>query len=83
MHGECTYCKFDASHPSMTPSDWSIEDWDGKKVKAREQHPLLDFNQLEKTTETDFTGPYTRCFTKHIKQPHGKELVKRFASCNP
>ena len=43
MHGECTYCKYDAPHPSTTLSDWSSEDWDGKKAKAREQHPLLDF----------------------------------------
>ena len=48
MHGECTYCKYDAPHPSATPSDWSSEDWDGKKAKAREQHPFLDFNLLEK-----------------------------------
>ena len=36
---ECTYCKYDTPHPSATPSDWSTEDWDGKKVKAREQFP--------------------------------------------
>ena len=28
--------------------DWSSEDWDGNKAKAREQCPLLDFNILEK-----------------------------------
>ena len=27
--------------------DWSSKDWDGKKAKAREQCPLLDFNVLE------------------------------------
>ena len=48
MHEECTYCKYDTPHPSTTPSDWSSEDWDGKKAKAREQCPLLDFNLLEK-----------------------------------
>ena len=48
MHGECTYCKYDAPHPSATPSDWSSEDWDGKKAKAREQCPLLGCNLLEK-----------------------------------
>ena len=48
MHGECTYCKYDAPHPSATPSDWSGEDWDGEKAKAREQCPLLNFNLLEK-----------------------------------
>ena len=46
-HGECTYCKFNALHPPATPSDWSSEDWDGNKTKAREQCPLLDFKVLE------------------------------------
>ena len=48
MHGECTYCKYDAPHPSATPSDWSGKDWDGEKAKAREQCPLLNLNLLEK-----------------------------------
>ena len=43
----CMYCKFDALHPSATPSDWSTEDWDGNTAKAREQHPLLNFKLLE------------------------------------
>ena len=47
-HGECTYCQFDALHPSATPSDWSSEDWDSNKAKAREQCVLLDFKMLEK-----------------------------------
>ena len=47
-HEECTYCKFDAPHSPTTPLDWSSEDWDGNKAKAREQCPLLDFNFLEK-----------------------------------
>ena len=42
------YCQFDAPHPSATLSDWSSKDWDGDKAKAREQHPLLDFEILEK-----------------------------------
>ena len=48
MHGEWTYYKYDTPHPSTTQSDWSSKDWDGKKAKAREQCPLLDFNLLEK-----------------------------------
>ena len=47
-HEECTYCKYDAPHLPATPLDWSSEDWDGKEAKAREQHPLLDFNLVEK-----------------------------------
>ena len=46
--GECTYYQFDAPHPTATLSDWSSEDWDIKKAKAREQCPLLDFSILEK-----------------------------------
>ena len=30
------------------PSGWSSEDWDGDKAKGREQHSLIDFNQLER-----------------------------------
>ena len=48
MHGECTYCKYDALHAPTTLLDWSSEDWDGKKAKAREQCPFIDFNLLEK-----------------------------------
>ena len=36
MHKECTYCKFDVLHPSVTSSEWSSEEWDGDKAKARE-----------------------------------------------
>ena len=57
MHGKCTYCKYDAPHPSMTLSHWSSEDWDGGKVKAREQCPLLDFNQLEKQVKQTLQDP--------------------------
>ena len=41
------YCKFNAPHPSITPSDWSSEDWDGRKAKAKEQRSFLDFKLLE------------------------------------
>ena len=41
------YCKFNAPHPSTTPSDWSSKDWDGNKAKARQQCSLLDFKLLE------------------------------------
>ena len=32
----CTYCKYEAPHPSPTPSDWSSKYWKGEKAKARE-----------------------------------------------
>ena len=57
MHGECTYCKYDAPHPPTTPSDWLSKDWDGKKAKAREQCPLLDFNLLEKQLQKTLQDP--------------------------
>ena len=37
----CTYCKYEAPHPSSIPSDWSSEDWDGEKAKVREQRLLI------------------------------------------
>ena len=39
--------KFNAPYPSASLSDWSSEDCDGDKAKAREQCPLLDFKLLE------------------------------------
>ena len=33
--------------PPQPPSDWSSEDWDGKKAKAKEQRLLIDFKLLE------------------------------------
>ena len=38
-----TYCKYKAPHPSPDPLDWSSEDWDREKAKAREQRSLIDF----------------------------------------
>ena len=43
----CSYCKFNTLHPSTSPSDWSSEDWDDKKAKAKEQRSLIDFKLLE------------------------------------
>ena len=40
----CSYCKYEAPHPSPIPSDWSSKDWDGENAKAREQRSLIDFN---------------------------------------
>ena len=40
----CSYSKCEAPHPSPIQSDWSSEDWDGEKAKAREQKSLIDFN---------------------------------------
>ena len=34
-------------HPSPAPSDWSSEDWDGDKAKAREQRSLIDFKLVD------------------------------------
>ena len=51
----CTYCKYDAPYPSATPSDWSSEDWGGKK--AREQCPLLDFSLLERQLQQTLQDP--------------------------
>ena len=51
----CSYCKYEAPHPSPIPSEWSSKDWDGEKAKAREQRSLIDFDlprtDLKQTTD--------------------------------
>ena len=39
----CSYCRQDAPHPSPIHSDWSSQDWDDDKAKAKEQKSLIDF----------------------------------------
>ena len=46
---KCSYCNYEAPHPSSVPSDWSSEDWDGEKAKAREQRSLIDFDPPSQT----------------------------------
>ena len=40
----CSNCKHEAPNPSPIQSDWSSEDWDDEKAKAREQKSLIDFD---------------------------------------
>ena len=49
--GLCTDCKYEAPHPSPEPLDWSSEDWDGEKAKAREQKSLVDFMPPKQDTD--------------------------------
>ena len=49
--GSCTYCKYEASHPSPEPLDWLSEVWDGEKAKAREQKSLIDFTPPKLDTD--------------------------------
>ena len=51
----CTYYKYEAPHPSPEPLDWSSEDWDGKKAKAREQKSLTDFTPPKLDTDQQMT----------------------------
>ena len=44
---DCTYCAYNALHPSPAPSVWSSEDWDGDKAKVREQRSLIDFKLVD------------------------------------
>ena len=40
-----SYCEQGALHPLPQNSDWSSEDWNGTKAKARKQSKsLIDFN---------------------------------------
>ena len=47
----CSYCKHEAPHPSPVHSDWSSEDWDSAKAKAKEQKFLIDFKPPEPINE--------------------------------
>ena len=51
----CTYCRYEAPHPSPIPSDWSSEGWDGDKAKGRGQRLLIDLNfpKLDQKQMTD------------------------------
>ena len=40
----CSFCRQQVPHPLPDQSDWSIEDWDGDKAKAREQNPIVKFD---------------------------------------
>ena len=52
----CTYCKYEAPHLSPELSDWSSEDWDGGKAKAREQESLTDFTLPKPEHQTTNDG---------------------------
>ena len=40
----CSFCRQQVPHPWPDQSDWSSEDWDRDKVKAREQNPIIKFD---------------------------------------
>ena len=52
----CTYCKYEAPHPSPIPSDCLSKDWDSKKAKKRKQRSLIDLNIL-KLDQKQVTDP--------------------------
>ena len=55
----CPYCKWCALHPSPQESDWSSEDWDSTKAKAKEQtNSLIDYN----TPNPRLTLTQNRCW---------------------
>ena len=51
----CTYCKYEAPHPSPKPSDWSSEDWDREKAKVREQKSLIGIMPPKQDTDPQMT----------------------------
>ena len=60
--------------PPQPPSDWSSEDWDGDKAKAREQRSLIDFKLLANQVQEH----NTRHNTKHIARQTRKGPDKWF-----
>ena len=73
------YYKYDAPHPSTPPSDWSSEDWNGDKAKAREQCSLLDFNQLKQQLNLTLKDSSQRTLLQalHHNSPN-KKLANKF-----
>ena len=55
----CSCCKHEASHPSPVHSDWSSEDWDGDKAKAKEQKSLIDFELPKPDSDKELTDQLT------------------------
>ena len=52
----CSYCEQDVLHPSPQNSDWSSEDWDGNKAKAKDHSKsLIDFNDPYPQTSAEQT----------------------------
>ena len=49
----CSYCRQDAPHPSPVHLDWSCQDWDGNKAKAKEQKSLIDFDTPKQKTDME------------------------------
>ena len=47
----CSYCKYEAPHPSPIPSDWPSKDWDSEKATAREERSLFDFTLPSQTSD--------------------------------
>ena len=42
----CSFCRQQVPHASPDQSDWSSEDWDWNKAKAKEQKPIIKFDIL-------------------------------------
>ena len=55
----CSYCKYEAPHPSQVHSDWSSEDWDGDKAKAKEQMSLINFEPPKADSYKELTDQLT------------------------
>ena len=55
----CSYCKHEAPHPSPVHSNWSSEDWDVDKAKAKEQKSLIDFKPPKLDSDKELTDQLT------------------------
>ena len=51
-----TYCNYETPQLFPIHSDWSSEDWDGKKAKAREQESLIDSMAIKIGNDTLVTN---------------------------
>ena len=55
----CSYCKHEAPQPSPVHSNWSSEDWDSDKAKAKEQRSLIHFEPLKPYSDKELIDQLT------------------------
>ena len=49
----CSCDRQDGPHPPPIHSDWSCEDWDSNKAKAKEQKSLIDSDALKQKMDME------------------------------
>ena len=66
----CPFCALSALHPSPVESDWSDEDWNGEKPRAKEEKKRKQEPQAQQKEE-DLTKDY--CSSSPVYDPMFKQ----------